>query len=144
MSFTMAERSESPRGNNNGLAQLFSKNRGKDKKGRDSASNSVKSSGSDSFGLGATRDDPGDKIVSYSVGDDDDSPNAIKKLVSKGFGARRRKEKQDLEDKQRASEEAARGRSVAERGTLENDSDDLARPSGDGSSLLTYDSDTES
>ena len=78
--------------------------------------------------------------------DEDGESNGLKKLVPKGLGSTRRRKKQEREDEQRASEEAARGRSIAERGTLENDAGSFIERnrSRDGSSLITYDSDTES
>lgn len=80
----------------------------------------------------------------------DNEANGIKKLVSKGIANKRRRKKQEKEDELRASEEAIRGRSVAERGTLLNESQSsLQVADGDvdgGSSLISYDSvsDTDS
>jgi hypothetical protein len=137
MSFTL-ERSESPP--KNGLAQMFSKAR-REKKNKDSSS--MKSSGSEGLGVRASIEDAIDKIKGSS---DDSEPNGIKKLVPKSIGSKRRQKKQEMEEEQRISEEAARGRSVADRGTLENDVPSLVHQSssGDGSSLITYDSETES
>ena len=79
--------------------------------------------------------------------------NGLKKLVHKGMGSRRRRSKLEREEEERVKMAAARGRSVAERGTLENESSSLNENgglavnrswSGDGSSLLTYDSDPDS
>lgn len=76
--------------------------------------------------------------------------SGVKKLVGKTLGRRRRK-KQEMADEQLASEEAERGRSVADRGTLENENarGDGVAPNGresfdddDGgsmSSLITVD-----
>jgi hypothetical protein len=138
----MAERSESP--SRNGLSHIWSKTRSRDKKNRDSASNSVKSTDSENhLSVRESLESTIDKIK----GDEDGDSNGLKKLVPKGLGSKRRRKKQEQEEEQRASEEAARGRSVAERGTLENDAagsfEDRNR-SRDGSSLITYDSDTES
>jgi hypothetical protein len=146
MSFTMTERPDSP--TRNGLAQIFSKTRNRDKKGRDSAGNSIKSS-DDSVGLRGAAEDAIEKMkgstsTSTSTEDDADS-NGIKKLVPKAIGSKRRQRKKEKEEEeQRESEEAARGRSVADRGTLRNDGGSPVNGSGDGSSLITYDSDTES
>jgi hypothetical protein len=138
----MAERSESP--SRNGLAHIWSKTRNRDKKNRDSASNSVKSTDSENhLGTQESLESVIDKITGI---DEDGDSNGLKKLVPKGLGSKRWRKKQEKEEEQRASEEAARGRSVAERGTLENDAgsfEDRNR-SRDGSSLITYDSDTES
>jgi hypothetical protein len=143
MSFTMTERSDSP--TRNGLAQIFSKTRNRDKKGRDSAGNSIKST-DDSLGLRGSVEDAIEKMKGSTSTEDDGESNGIKKLVPKGIGSKRRqKKKEKEEEEQRASEEAARGRSVADRGTLRNDgSSPPVNGSGDGSSLITYDSDTES
>lgn len=137
MSFTL-ERSESPP--RNGLAQMFAKSR-REKKNKDSSS--TKSSGSDPLGVRASIEDAIDKIKGSQDGGDDSETNGLKKLVPKGIGSKRR---QKREEEQRISEEAARGRSVADRGTLENDVPSLVHQSssGDGSSLITYDSETES
>lgn len=138
----MAERSQSP--SRNGLSHIWSKTR-KEKKGRDSASNSLKST--DSENHLSLRESVGSTIDKINGGTDEDGDtNALKKLVTKGITSKRRREKQEQEDAQRASEEAARGRSIAERGTLENDAGILEdrNRSRDGSSIITYDSDTES
>jgi len=144
MSFTMTERADSP--TRNGLAQIFSKTRNRDKKGRDSAGNSIKSS-DDGLGLRGGAEDAIEKLkgsTSTSTEDDGES-NGIKKLVPKAIGSKRRQRKKEKEEEeQRESEEAARGRSVADRGTLRNDGASPVNGSGDGSSLITYDSDTES
>ncbi|KAE8443563.1 hypothetical protein EG329_001725 [Mollisiaceae sp. DMI_Dod_QoI] len=133
------ERSESPA--RNGLSQIFSKSR-REKKGKDS--NSTKSSGSDGLGIRLSHEDTIDKIKGKE-GDDGGESNGIKKLVPRGIGSRRRQKKQEREEEERFSEEAARGRSVAERGTLENDVPSVVHhSSGDGSSLITYDSETDS
>ena len=144
MSFTMTERSESP-SRSSGLSQIFHKSKNRDNKAKDSASDSMKSSESDSHrGVRGSLENAIDKIKGNNGTDEDGDTNGIKKLVPKGIGTRRRKKKQEQEDAQRENEEAARGRSVAERGTLENDSGSFVHGSGDGSSLITYDSDTES
>jgi hypothetical protein len=138
----MAERSESP--SRNGLSHIFSKTRNRDKKNRDSASNSLKST--DSENHLSNRGSVESVIEKIKGTDEDGDSNGLKKLVPKGLGSARRRKKQEREDEQRASEEAARGRSVAERGTLENDAGSFIERnrSRDGSSLITYDSDTES
>lgn len=122
---------------------MWSKTR-KDKKTRDSASNSLKSTDSEHrLSVRGSLESAIDKIKGE---DEDGDSNGLKKLVPKGLGSKRRRKKQEREEEQRASEEAARGRSVAERGTLENDAGSFEERnrSRDGSSLITYDSDTES
>jgi hypothetical protein len=141
----MTERSDSP--TRNGFAQIFSKARNRDKRGKDSAGNSIKSS-DDGSGIRGSGEDAIDKLkgsTSTSTEDDGES-NGIKKLVPMAIGSKRRKkkEKEKEEEEQRASAEVARGRSVADRGTLRNDAGSPVNESGDGSSLITYDSDTES
>ena len=122
---------------------MWSKTR-KDKKIRDSASNSLKSTESEPrLRVRGSLETVIDKIK----GDDENGESSgLKKLVPKGIGSKRRRKKQEKEDEERASEEVARGRSVAERGTLENDAESLEERnrSRDASSLITYDSDTES
>jgi hypothetical protein len=139
----MTERSDSP--TRNGLAQIFSKARNRDKRGKDSAGNSIKST-DDSSGLRGSVEDAIEKrkgSTSTST-EDDGGSNGIKKLVPMAIGSKRRKKKEKEEEEQRASAEVARGRSVADRGTLRNDASSPVNESGDGSSLITYDSDTES
>ena len=138
----MAERSQSP--SRNGLSHIWSKTRNRDKKNRDSASNSVKSTDSEThLGVRGSVESAIDKIKGA---EEDGDSNGIKKFVPKSLGSKRRRKKQEKEDEERASEEVARGRSVAERGTLENDSGSFEErnQSRDGSSLITDDSDTES
>ncbi|KAG0650563.1 hypothetical protein D0Z07_3195 [Hyphodiscus hymeniophilus] len=137
----MAERSESP--SRNGLSHIWSKTR-KDKKKQDSGSNSLKST--DSENRLSVRESLESAIDKIKGDDEDGDSNGLKKLMPKGLGSKRRRKKQEKEEEQLASEEAARGRSVAERGTLENDAKSLdeRNRSRDGSSLTTLDSDTES
>jgi hypothetical protein len=118
---------------------MFSKNR-RDKKGRDSAANSIKSSESD--GLRPSLEDAIDKLKANT---EDGESNGIKKLVPRALGSKRRRKQHEREEEQRASEEAARGRTVAERGTLENDVESTFRnqsEAADTSSLITYDSES--
>ena len=111
----------------NGLTTIFSKGR-RDKKNRGSANNSLRSvsstggAGTDSDshrGLRGSVDSVVDKLSHHD--DDTSDPNGIKRLIPK-LGAKRRQKKQEQEEEQLALEEAARGRSVADRGTLENES----------------------
>lgn len=142
MSFKL-ERSESPQ--RNGLAQLFSKTR-RDKKDKDSAGNSVKSTNSESRGVRSSLEDAMDKLKGHEVTEEDIDPSGIKKLA-KGLGTSKRRRKK-REEEQQANEEIARGRTVADRGTLA-DNEDISPSAdngsgGDRSSLTTYDSETES
>lgn len=78
--------------------------------------------------------------------EEDIDPSGIKKLA-KGLGTNKRRRKK-REEEQQANEEIARGRTVADRGTLA-DNEDISPfadngSGGDGSSLTTYDSETES
>jgi len=144
----MADSSESP--HRNGFSQIFSKDR-KHRKNRDSASTSIKSGDTESDGHHSMRESLESAIEKLKQHAEDDDNQGIKKLVP-NLGTKRRRKKREQEEEQRAMEEAARGRSVADRGTLENFSTDR-RPSisrthsgrsGNGSSLITYDSETES
>jgi hypothetical protein len=131
MSFTI-DRSVSPA--RSGFGKIFSKS-SREKKNRDSAENSLKSNDSDNQGLRASLEDA-----------IEDEVNVIKKLVPTIGSKRRRRQQDEL----RASEEAARGRSVSERGTLENDTGNAVGDhsggggGGDDSNLITYESDVES
>lgn len=84
-----------------------------------------------------------EKISGVTNHDDDATSTGIKKLVP-ALGSKRRRQKQEKEDAIRIREEAARGRSIAERGTLEDNASIYKEPSGDGGSYITYDSDIES
>ncbi|OWP03909.1 hypothetical protein B2J93_5868 [Marssonina coronariae] len=150
MSFSI-ERPESPP--KNGLTQLFSKTR-RDRKSRDSAGNSLKSN-SDARGVRASVESAVDRLKGHEVTEEDADPSGIKKLVPKALGSKRRKKKLEKEEEERV----ARGRTVADRGTLEDYAD--TRPYGNAdadadadadagglastSSLITYESsETES
>jgi hypothetical protein len=142
--------SDSPsRSTSNGLSKVLSKTRRRHKRNSDSASNSIISTESDSKkGLRQSLESVVDKSKGNGS-DNEQESKGIQKLAST-LGSKRRRKKKEREDELRATEEAERGRSVAERGTLENENESrslsrsLANRSGDGSSLITYDSDTES
>ncbi|KAL2065227.1 hypothetical protein VTL71DRAFT_2896 [Oculimacula yallundae] len=142
MSFKL-ERSESP--HKNGLAQLFSKNKSrKDKKDKDSAGNSIKSSQSEGRGGGSSLEDlKGNEVTEVDI--DPSETSGIKKLA-KGLGSKRRRRRR--EEEQQVSEEVARGRTVADRGTLDDNADVSPYADngigGDGSSLISYDSEPDS
>ena len=85
---------------------------------------------------------------SQSTEDDpkDHERHKLEKLLPKRVVSKRRKKKQQEHDEQKAKEEAARGRSIAERGTLEADGSSPSitnRDNTENSSLLTYESDDE-
>ncbi|EHL02145.1 hypothetical protein M7I_1737 [Glarea lozoyensis 74030] len=138
----MSERSESP----STVGKLLSKTRSRNRKNGDSATNSVHSDKNEGHGLRASIDNTIDKLKGHT-GSDDEGKAGIKKLVPKVLVPKRKRRQQ--EEEMRASEEAAaeaaRGRSVAERGTLRNNSNTPSNGSNDASSLLTYEeSDGES
>ena len=155
----MAERSQSPA--RNGLTTIFSKSR-RDKKNRSSASNSLRSAAS-TVGTGTDSDSHAfggalGSAIDQSKGYDDDAPTAgsdgsgLKKLIPK-LGKRRQR-KQEQEEEQLALEEAERGRTVADRGTLANESRSRSRSRrrsplprtyfADAASPLMYDSEPDS
>jgi hypothetical protein len=104
------------------------------------------SNGSDgSHGIRGKLEGAVDKLKNQDGSDDDDDEGGrLSRLLPKGIGSMRRRKKEEKEAEIRAGEEAARGRSVAERGTLENDNGDYATTTdGDGSSLITYESENE-
>ncbi|KAH8651886.1 hypothetical protein BGZ60DRAFT_358857, partial [Tricladium varicosporioides] len=131
------------------LTQIFSKSSKsrRSKKGGESgsASNSIISTDSDGrSGVRGSVETAIEKLKDSPGSDNDNEGNGIKRLVPKAIANKRRRKKQEKEDELRASEEAIRGRSVAERGTLLNESQSsLQVTDGDvdgGSSLMTYDS----
>jgi len=138
-----------------GLGKILSKTNRRHKKGNsDSASNSIISTESDnSKNLRQSLENVAEKLKGHNEsGEEDDEAKGIKKLLPAKIRSSRRRKKQEKEEELRASEEAERGRSVAERGTLGPGNDSrsprsrsLAKgSSGDNSSLITYDSETES
>jgi len=109
----MDDTSESSR--SSGLSHIVSRTRNRGKKSIDSRSNSIKSTDGEGIALRASLEDAIDKLKGGA--NEDGEPTGLKKLAM-GIGSRRRRKKQEAEDELRAGEEAARGRSVAERGTL--------------------------
>lgn len=70
----------------------------------------------------------------------------LEKLLPKRVVSKRRRKKQREQEEQQAKEEAARGRNIAERGTLEADGSSpslTSKNNTENSSLLTYESDDE-
>ncbi|KAF7939165.1 uncharacterized protein EAE97_007246 [Botrytis byssoidea] len=124
---------------------IFSKSRN-GRRHRNSTSHSVRSGASDaSHGFRASLEQVIDKIKKDSDSEEEShASNSLKKFVPKGF-EKRKKRLQREEAEQRLAEEVARGKYIAERGTLENDiRNPINRNPSGGSSLLTYDSETES
>ena len=138
-----ASESHSP-ARGNGLTQVLSKARRGRKKATDNTS--LASNGSEgSHGFRGKLGGVIDKLKNQDGSDDDnDNSGGISKLIPKGIGSKRRRKKEEKDAEQLASEEAARGRSVAERGTLDNgDGRNPVQADGDGSSLITYESENE-
>jgi hypothetical protein len=142
----------------NGLSRVLSRTRRRHRKNADSSSNSVVSTGTvESDGHRGVRDAIEGAIERLKAApgvDEHSDSHGLKKLAHKGIGSRRRRTKLEEEEEERAQRQAAaRGKSIAERGTLENEgsvdngsSSGLAVNhtwSGDGSSLLTYDSEPD-
>jgi hypothetical protein len=121
---------------------MFAKAR-RDKKGKGSGADSIGSNGSEAHSFRSSLEDAIERAKAQT-GADSAEPNTIKKLVSKGPGSRRRRKQQVMEEEKQDNEAIERGKTIAERGTLINDTRSDPEPSGDGSSLLTYESDTES
>lgn len=98
-----------------------------------------------SHGFRASLEQVIDKIKKDSDSEEEShASNSLKKFVPKGF-EKKKKRLQREEAEQRLAEEVARGKYIAERGTLENDiRNPINRNPSGGSSLLTYDSETES
>ena len=128
----------------NGLPGVLSKaRRGRNKKNTDSISTA--SNGSDgSHGLRGKFEGVIDKLKSQDGSDDNDGDGGgLSKLISKGIGSKRRRRREE-KDAEQLADEAARGRNVAERGTLDNKyGGNAPGADGDGSSLITYESENE-
>jgi hypothetical protein len=139
-----ASESHSP-ARGNGLSGVLSKaRRGRNRKTADTKS--LVSNDSDAFhGVRGKLEGAIDKFKNQDGSDDnEDESGSLSKLIPKGIGTMRRRKKEEKEAEIRASEEAARGRSVAERGTLENDNGgNHTIIDGDRSSLITYESENE-
>jgi hypothetical protein len=143
----MSAASESP-SKGNALTNVLSKaRRGRSKNTADT--NSTASNGSDgNINPQGKQEGIIDNPKQKEGVDEDDSGQSSKlsKLLPKGLNSKRRRKKLELEEEQRISEEAARGRAIAERGTLDNDEEasiSTGDGDGDGSSLITYESETE-
>jgi len=139
-----ASESHSPARGNGFTGVLSKARRGRNRKTADA--NSLVSNGSDgSHGIQGKLEGAIDKFKNQDGSDDDEEESGrLSKLIPKGIGSMRRRKKEEKEAEIRASEEAARGRSVAERGTLENDNGGYPTTTdGDGSSLITYESENE-
>lgn len=148
----------------NGIAHIFSKSQTRSKKDRSSGSNSIASTGTgtESDGRRGVRESLEGVVDKLKMHHDNEESgdNGLKKLLPKSIGSKRRQKRQEKEEEQRLAEEAARGRSIADRGTLENETrDSLSRQfssnstegdeTGDElrdrrSSMITIDSDPES
>jgi hypothetical protein len=129
----------------NGLTQVLSKaRRGRNKNNADTIS--VVSNGSDgSHGRRGKLEGAMDRQKNGEGSDDDDGDQGgLKKLLPKAIVSKKRRKKEEKDSEIRATEEVGRGRSVAERCTLENDSaGNSMTADGDGSSLITYESENE-
>lgn len=112
---TMSETSESP--SHKGISKIFTRSRNRDSTKRNSQHGSIRSFGSDNA-LGLRRSI--DALNDGTCHNDDVEAHGVKKLVDKTIGRRKRK-KQEAAEEQLASEEAERGRSIVERGTLKDD-----------------------
>jgi hypothetical protein len=137
----------------NGLTRILSRRR-RHRKDRGSSSNSIVSTGTESDGHRGVRDAIEGAIEKLKTTPTDEH-HADSKGLKKLMHRRRTKHEREEEERARIAA-AARGRSIAERGTLENESiasvdeseglavDSSRNWSGDGSSLLTYESESES
>ena len=143
---------ESSPSRGHGLTHILTKGRNRSSKTSTSTSNSIISTESDQHhGMRASVEGAIEKLMHHEsseqhIDENDEDSNKLEKLLPKAIKTKRRKKRQEKEDEDKALEEAARGRSIAERGTLENDHSNISRSTieGDGSSLITYESDEES
>ncbi|RFU34447.1 hypothetical protein B7463_g1880, partial [Scytalidium lignicola] len=139
----MADHPESP-SSGGGLSHLLSKTRSLGRKSGNSSQISIErvssSASSEHSAIRESIESAYDKLNGHSHDDGTGEHNGLKKLMSRSLTSRRR---QKREEELRISQEVARGRSVAERGTLENDDDRVLKGTGDDSSVYTDDSDTE-
>ncbi|KAA8570031.1 hypothetical protein EYC84_002368 [Monilinia fructicola] len=130
----------------NGITAIFSKSRN-GKRHRNSTSHSVRSGGSEaSHGFRASLEGAIDKLKRDSDSETEShGSNGLKRFVPKGFESKKKRLQRE-EEERRLEEEVARGRDVAERGTLENERAEIPSTgiSLRGSSLLTYDSENDS
>ena len=126
-----------------GITNIFARSRNRDPSKRSSAHGSIRSFGSDNNNnvLGLRRSI--DALNDVANAQEDEEAHGVKKLVDKTIGRRKRK-KQEAADERLACEEAERGRSIVERGTLKDDVDVMAftfdaKGNTSQSSLLTLD-----
>jgi hypothetical protein len=124
---------------------LSTARRGRHKKTTDTNS-VISSNGSDAgHGLRGKLEGVIDKLKHQDGSDDGDGDGGgLSKLIPKGITSKRRRKREEKDAEVRASQEVARGRSIADRGTLENgDGSKSITPDGDRSSFITYESDNE-
>lgn len=128
------------------FVRRFSKARNGRRTSKDSSQAAIErvdsstTAGSDNSGVRGSLESSSEKLQHYPTNDSGDG-NGLKRILSKSLTPKRR---QKREEELRIREEVARGRSVAERGTLQNDDDHVVKGSEDDSSLYTDDySDTE-
>ena len=158
METAAAESSPTPSTTTNKLKTVFSKTRRGHKDNSSSLSvNDADSTNSGSHGIRASFEATIDKVRTRASGEHDDDGNSsgsggISKLIPGRIKKKRRK--RDAEAEQQDAEELQRGRSIGDRGggvdpsrgnsaplttTVSQDGPD----GDDGSSLITYESDTE-
>ncbi|KAI9731122.1 MAG: hypothetical protein M1818_007980 [Claussenomyces sp. TS43310] len=127
-----------------GLSHVLSKNsrRSTNRKAQDRFSIASTES-EDRHGIRASIEGAVDKLKHRDGADKVEDSSGLSKLMPNAIKSKRRRKKQEKEDEARASEEAARGRAVAERGRLDNDDANSVK-ADDASSLITYESETES
>ncbi|KAI9640055.1 hypothetical protein NHQ30_011619 [Ciborinia camelliae] len=127
-------------------AVLSSKSRN-GRRHRNSISHSVKSGASEvSHGLRASVEGAIEKLKGHSDSETEShGSTGFMKLMPKGFESKRKRLQRE-EEERRLAEAVARGKDVAERGTLGNDlaRNPIVRNISGGSSLWTYDSEPDS
>ncbi|ESZ94473.1 hypothetical protein SBOR_5121 [Sclerotinia borealis F-4128] len=132
----------------NSISAVFSKSRDR-RKHRNSTSHSARSGASEiSHGFRASLaslEGAIDKLKGNSDSETEShGSNKLKRFVPKGFESKKKRLQRE-EEERRLAEEVARGKMIAERGTLENDTRiSINRNLSGESSLLTYDSENES
>jgi hypothetical protein len=130
---------QSPTGSH--LSHVLSKTRYRKK--NDSSTNSVVSD-EEHRGVRASIEGAIEKLKHHDDDSKEDDTHTLDKLLTKAIKSKRRRKRQQEADELLLNEEAARGRSIAERGTLWTDSASQSTVEGDESSLITLESETES
>lgn len=146
----MSEQRASSLSSSNGLRHVLSGSRKQQKKQSEQAKRSSITSNNSSEGHHGIRKSIESAIdrLKHGDGHDDGEDHGLSKLVPSRIKSKHRRQKAVKEEEEASDDiegDADRGRRIAERGTLDDDNKSfMTMGDGDQSSLITYESETES